>query len=90
MVTNNSYTRIRCPSTKPHKKKIGNVLVTEECCNTLLGFIDNSKNGTELVVKCKDCKSIISVSVLDEIVYLKVHKPNTKIKVNDGKVVFNA
>ncbi len=80
-------TQLRCPGDKRHTKRRGQFLVTEECCNTLLGFMNTKVDDTELAYKCKDCKSIVHVVVKQGIAYVNVMPSETKIKLEEGKVV---
>jgi len=82
-----TVTEIRCPGKKRHSKRKGDYIVTEECCNALLGFIDTSVEDSKVYYKCKDCKSVLRATVKDEFAFIKLYDSTTKIKSNTGKVV---
>lgn len=83
----NKLTGIRCPGKKRHNKRRGDMVVAEECCNTLLGFVNTSVSDTEVAYKCRDCKRIIYTVVRSGIAFVKVYDKDTKIKLDTGKVV---
>jgi len=84
------YTKLRCPGDKKHTKRRGNYLVKEKMCNTLLGFVDVAVDETNLAYKCKDCKSVIQVTVEQGVLYSTVLPSDTKIELDkEGKVVVN-
>jgi len=83
----NKLTSIRCPGTKPHRKRSGDMIVTEKNCNTLLSFVNSKVENSEGAIKCRDCKNIIHYTTLDGVLNLKVYPPNTRVKLDEGKVV---
>jgi hypothetical protein len=80
-------TTIRCPNKKRHKKKLQDMVISVDNCNSLVYFVDTSVNGYTVARKCSDCKGVITTEVRDNIAYVSVLGANTKIKTDTGKVV---
>ncbi len=78
---------IRCPGNKKHYKRSGNLVVAEKCCNSLLGFIDNSVDKSVFQRRCNDCKSVVGIRVDKGTVYVKLQPKETMIKTQLGRVV---
>ncbi len=77
----------RCPGKQPHKKKIGDTIVSEKECGTLLPFTNYTVEGAEFLVKCTNCKSVIHSIVKDGMINATVMPKGTKVEAVKGKVV---
>lgn len=78
---------IRCPGDKKHYKRKGDLVVADDKCNSLIGFINTSANGSEFARKCNECKSVVRVNVRDEVAYISLLGKTKKIKTEIGRVV---
>jgi len=80
--------KITCPCKSKHKKKVKDVVVLDNHCGSLLGFI-KLVQGAKTVFKCRSCKGITQAEVDGSIVYLKILPSKEKIKCSTGKVIID-
>lgn len=79
--------RLRCPHKKMHNKVRNSLVVSDDHCSAVLGFIDQSQDGS-VDFKCRDCKRITTATTKDGTTFLHKHEDRYKVPVNElGKVV---
>ena len=83
------FVKLRCPCKKRHNKRRGDMIIREENCNALMGFIDTSVDGSNGYEKCRDCKCMVYYEVKNGIVYMQTYSDKTKISLTEAKVVVN-
>ena len=85
-MVNDMYAEIRCPCRKRHNKRKHGMLVVDETCNALLPFI-KPVDGSDIVIRCKDCKNLLTITCKNDLIYIKQEDKNMKVKTEVGRVV---
>ena len=81
-----SYFKVKCPSKRVHKRRVGDSLTEERNCGMQLGFISNSENiNTTNVYYCRNCKRLVKAQVKtgNEIIELTLLPKDTLLDVID-------
>ncbi len=74
-----SIRHIRCPSRRPHGKRVDGAKVLVDACGMYLGSFEDTTPHATFYVPCKNCKRLIKVAFKDNIVDLAIMPPDTKI-----------
>jgi len=79
--------QVRCPHRKLHNKKRSDVLISDNHCSALLGFLDPEGSG-EHVFKCRDCKRLTTATIKNGSVYLEKMRERQHVPIAElGKVI---
>ena len=82
------FDNIRCPNSRPHKRKIKGHQVHEDSCDQLGRFVSIDTVGT-FVYRCPSCKRLIQLDYKDGMATTMVLPSGFKLDTRDGLVVVN-
>jgi hypothetical protein len=79
------FYKIKCPGKREHTKRSGGKRVVEDNCSALLAFVAEGEVFDKEVIPCRNCKSLIQISLDGGEISLAVLPKETKLETIDGR-----